>query len=60
MEKPELVKALETSKNTKEFASFDHYKHTTQSSEKKSKHDYVSDMFNSHVVEPKYYHQVVR
>jgi hypothetical protein len=56
MEKPELMKALESSKNTKEYASFDHYKHSTQSSEKKSKDDYVSDMFNSQVVEPKYYH----
>lgn len=29
MEKPELIKALETSKNTKEFVSFDQYKPST-------------------------------
>lgn len=57
MQSPELIKALEGSKNA-EYASFDYNKvNTTLSSEKKSKNnDYVSDMFDSHVVEPKYYH----
>ena len=64
MQSPDLVKGMEASKNVESVShmmeSFQVMQNNTQSSEKKSKRDQLSDIFSSHVVEPKYYHQVVR